>query len=138
MSGNSENETETTAQSADSPGASVKASWFGLAIGLTVFVVMLLLPPPDELNPEAWHVAAVAVLMAIFWVTEALPLPVTALIPLAAFPLLGVMPIILVRDPLFYSMATVIAFGLAFGTVLSLLVVPVIYAIFFGVRVGGR
>ena len=52
--------------------------------------------------------------------------------------MLGVMPIILVRDPLFYSMATVIAFGLAFGTVLSLLVVPVIYAIFFGVRVGGR
>ena len=47
--------------------------------------------------------------------------------------MLGVMPIILVRDPLFYSMAAVIAFGLAIGTVLSLLVVPVIYAIFFRV-----
>jgi multidrug efflux pump subunit AcrB len=47
--------------------------------------------------------------------------------------ILGVLPIILVRDPLFYSMASVIAFGLAIGTVLSLLVVPVVYAIFFRV-----
>ena len=47
--------------------------------------------------------------------------------------MLGVMPIILVKDPLFYSMACVIAFGLAVGTVLSLIVVPVIYAIFFNV-----
>ena len=50
--------------------------------------------------------------------------------------ILGVMPIILVRDPLFYSMATVIAAGLALGTLLTLVVVPVLYAIFFGVRSG--
>jgi sodium-dependent dicarboxylate transporter 2/3/5 len=93
MSGNNSNETATPAGSADSPGASVRGSLLGLAIGLTVFVVMLLLPPPDELSAEAWRVAAVALVMAIFWVTEALPLPVTALIPLAAFPLLGVSPI---------------------------------------------
>ena len=86
-------ENETAVRSADSPGASVKASLYGLAIGLAVFVVMLLLPPPDDMSAEAWRVAAVAFLMAIFWVTEAVPLPVTALIPLAAFPLLGVMPI---------------------------------------------
>jgi sodium-dependent dicarboxylate transporter 2/3/5 len=84
---------ETTIRSADSPGISVKASLYGLVIGLAVFVVMLLLPPPDELSRAAWHVAAVAIVMAIFWVTEAVPLPVTALIPLAAFPLLGVMPV---------------------------------------------
>ena len=89
----SETETEAVVRSADSSAASVKASLFGLAFGATVFVVMLLLPPPDAMNPAAWHVAAVAILMAIFWVTEAVPLPVTALIPLAAFPLLGVMPI---------------------------------------------
>lgn len=48
--------------------------------------------------------------------------------------ILGVMPLIVFVDPLFYSMACVIAFGLALGTVLSLLVVPVLYALFF--RVG--
>ncbi|GAB5471831.1 MAG: efflux RND transporter permease subunit VmeI [Rhodospirillales bacterium] len=47
---------------------------------------------------------------------------------------LGVMPIILVRDPLFYSLACVIASGLALGTILTLVVVPVLYAIFFRIR----
>ena len=47
---------------------------------------------------------------------------------------LGVAPLIVVRDPLFYSMAVVIAAGLALGTVLTLLAVPVLYSLFFGVR----
>lgn len=65
----------------------------GLAIGIPVFILMLLLSPPDSLSVEAWRVAAVALLMAIFWVTEALPLPATALIPLPMFPLLNIAPI---------------------------------------------
>ena len=48
--------------------------------------------------------------------------------------ILGVLPLIVFRDPLFYSLACVIAFGLALGTVLTLLVVPVLYAIFMRVR----
>jgi len=47
--------------------------------------------------------------------------------------ILGVLPLIVFHDPLFYSMACIIAFGLALGTVLSLLVVPVIYSLFFNV-----
>jgi sodium-dependent dicarboxylate transporter 2/3/5 len=62
----------------------------GMAIGIALFVLMLLLPPPATLSSEGWRVAAVGVLMAVFWVSEALPLPVTALLPLALFPLLGV------------------------------------------------
>ena len=34
--------------------------------------------------------AAVVVLMAVFWITEALPIAVTALLPLALYPLLGI------------------------------------------------
>jgi len=49
--------------------------------------------------------------------------------------MLGVLPLIVFKDPLFYSMACVIAFGLALGTVLSLLVVPVLYALFMRVKV---
>jgi sodium-dependent dicarboxylate transporter 2/3/5 len=40
--------------------------------------------------PVAWQVDGVAALMAIWWVTEALPIPVTALVPIVAFPLTGV------------------------------------------------
>ena len=52
--------------------------------------------------------------------------------------ILGVMPLIVFHDPLFYSMACIIAFGLALGTVLSLLVVPVIYSLFFNIRPPSR
>jgi multidrug efflux pump subunit AcrB len=47
---------------------------------------------------------------------------------------LGVAPLIVVRDPLFYSMAVVIASGLALGTLLTLVIVPVLYSLFFRVR----
>ncbi|MEM1032047.1 MAG: efflux RND transporter permease subunit [Myxococcota bacterium] len=45
--------------------------------------------------------------------------------------ILGLMPLILVRDPLFYGMAVVMAFGLMVGTFLTLGVVPILYRIFF-------
>ncbi len=48
--------------------------------------------------------------------------------------ILGVTPLIIVHDPLFYSMAVVIATGLALGTVLTLVVVPVLYSLFFPAR----
>jgi sodium-dependent dicarboxylate transporter 2/3/5 len=39
----------------------------------------------------AWHVVAVASLMAIWWITEAIPIAATSLLPVALFPLLNVM-----------------------------------------------
>jgi multidrug efflux pump subunit AcrB len=42
--------------------------------------------------------------------------------------ILGMMPIIISQDPLFYDMALTIAFGLAFATVLTLGLAPVLYA----------
>ncbi|MEP5763328.1 MAG: efflux RND transporter permease subunit [Halieaceae bacterium] len=47
---------------------------------------------------------------------------------------LGLAPLILSQDPLFYSMAVVLAFGLLFGTVLTLGVVPIIYSVLFRVK----
>ena len=41
-------------------------------------------------SQAAWFVLAVLVLMAIWWATEALPVAVTSLLPLALFPLLNV------------------------------------------------
>lgn len=48
--------------------------------------------------------------------------------------ILGVMPLIISRDPVFYSLALIIASGLAFGTVLTLGVVPVLYGVLFNVK----
>ena len=62
----------------------------GLVIGALAFAVILWLPVPAGLEPAAWRTAAVVVLMAVWWVTEAIPIPATALIPLVLFPLLGV------------------------------------------------
>ena len=67
------------------------AARVGLLLGPVVFIVLLLLPPPESLSPEGWRTAAAATLMAIWWMTEAIPIPATALLPLALFPALGVL-----------------------------------------------
>ncbi|BBM83063.1 efflux RND transporter permease subunit [Candidatus Uabimicrobium amorphum] len=46
----------------------------------------------------------------------------------------GVLPLILNKTPLFYSMSVVIAFGLTVGTVITLGLVPVLFSLFFRVR----
>lgn len=62
----------------------------GFWIGLGVFFIILFSPHPESLSSAGWTVAAIALLMAIWWATEAVPVSVTALLPLALFPLLGV------------------------------------------------
>ena len=47
----------------------------------------------------------------------------------------GMMPLWLGHDPMFETMAVTIMFGLLFATLLTLLFIPVIYTIFFRVRV---
>lgn len=69
------------------------ASRIGLIAGPALLAAILLLPGPQGLSPEAWSVAAVVALMVVWWITEALPVAVTALVPIVAFPLLGVMPV---------------------------------------------
>lgn len=64
----------------------------GLVLGPLLFITMLLLPVPEGMDAPALRVAAVALLMAAWWMTEALAIPVTALLPIILFPLLGVMP----------------------------------------------
>ena len=62
----------------------------GFWVGLSLFVLFNLLPPPSGLSEAGWIVASVTVLMAAWWATEAVPVAVTALLPLVLFPLLGV------------------------------------------------
>lgn len=64
----------------------------GLLLGPGLFVLLLSLPLPEGLSAQAMGVVAVTLLMATFWISEAIPIPATALFPIALFPLLGVMP----------------------------------------------
>ena len=52
---------------------------------------LLLVFPVDPGNPPASRMAAVALLMAIWWVSDCIPLFATALLPLVLFPLLGIL-----------------------------------------------
>ena len=63
---------------------------FGLWGGAVGCAALLALPAPDGLDPAGWRVAAVGLLMAVWWMTEALPIAATSLVPLVAFPVLGV------------------------------------------------
>ena len=63
--------------------------YLGLTLGL-VFMLINLLYTPDSLNIIAWRTLGVAILMATWWLTEALPLPATSLLPILLFPILGI------------------------------------------------
>lgn len=60
-----------------------------MLVGLAIFLVLLILPAPEGLSAEGWRVVAVAALMIVWWITEAVPVSATALLPLVFFPLLG-------------------------------------------------
>ncbi len=62
----------------------------GLFLGPVLFFLMLVLPTPKGMSLEGQRMAAVAVLMAVWWITEAIPIPATSLLPLILYPILGI------------------------------------------------
>lgn len=58
--------------------------------GPLVAAALLLLPPPGGLSVPAWNVVAITAWIVIWWLTEAIPIPATALIPIPFFPALGI------------------------------------------------
>ncbi len=62
----------------------------GLLLGPVIFVLLLLMERPATLTSEAWDVVAVVGLMAVWWATEAIPVPATSLLPLILLPMMGV------------------------------------------------
>ena len=57
------------------------------------FLILELLGAPSTMNPEAYQVLCVTLWVAIWWVFEAIPIAVTALLPIILFPLTGAMDI---------------------------------------------
>ncbi len=69
----------------------MNAQRLGLFAGLGVFILMLMMPAPETMSAESWKVAALTILMATWWMTQAVPLTATALLPFLALPLFDVM-----------------------------------------------
>jgi len=64
----------------------------GLWLVPLLALMVLLFADLEPGNPAPTRMAAVAILMAGWWITEAIPIPATALLPVALFPLLAILP----------------------------------------------
>ncbi len=62
----------------------------GLWLGPSLSLLMLVLGGPVAMSDGAWATACIGVLMAVWWATEAVPIAVTALLPIALFPMFGI------------------------------------------------
>jgi sodium-dependent dicarboxylate transporter 2/3/5 len=63
----------------------------GLWLGPLLFILMLVIPAPAGMEPAAQKMAALALLMATWWMCESLPIPATSLLPIVLFPWLGIL-----------------------------------------------
>lgn len=77
----------------DNSGSGYYLPWLGRILAPVASVTVYLLLDGVELSGEAQATAAIGILMAILWMTEAMPLPITSLLPIAFFPLFGVLDI---------------------------------------------
>lgn len=68
-----------------------KKEIIGLFLGIAFLLYTLFTKAPEGLTSSSWITIGVTLLMATWWMLEALPIAVTALVPLVLFPVLGIM-----------------------------------------------
>ena len=84
----------------DTPSGRNPLFWlFGLILGAGLQAMTLWLEPPAGMDENAWRCAGLAMMMAVFWSVEVLPIAVTALLPLVVAPMLGLASIDKVASP---------------------------------------
>ncbi|MBN3519262.1 DASS family sodium-coupled anion symporter [Algoriphagus lutimaris] len=71
----------------------IKIKSLGLYLGPLAFCLINFFAVFNDLNPAAQSMLALAAWMAIWWISEALPIAATAFLPLIFMPLLGILPI---------------------------------------------
>ncbi|XP_042550527.1 solute carrier family 13 member 3 isoform X2 [Dipodomys spectabilis] len=67
-------------------------AWSARRLLVLLLMPLALLPLVFVLPPKEGRCLFVVLLMAVYWCTEALPLAVTALLPIILFPFLGILP----------------------------------------------
>jgi len=70
-------------------GHTMTARQIGLWLGPALFAMTIIIPAPAGMDQSAWHVAGLVGWMAAWWMTEAIPLAATALLPFLVLPLAG-------------------------------------------------
>ena len=73
-------------------------SLYGLVIGLCILPIFIFSDPPEGLSRIGWLTAGVALLMTIWWVTEAIPIYFTGIIPLVLFPIFNIFDLKLIAS----------------------------------------
>jgi solute carrier family 13 (sodium-dependent dicarboxylate transporter), member 2/3/5 len=66
---------------------------FGMGLGPLLFFLILFMPTPDGMSENAKAVLAISMWMIVWWITEAIPVYATALLPIGLIPVLGVLPV---------------------------------------------
>ena len=67
----------------------MKVKNFGLILGPALFLIILLWFHPEGLSKEANAILASTIWIAVWWITEAVPIAITSLLPVVLFPLTG-------------------------------------------------
>ena len=67
----------------------MNAKGIGFWLGPALFALTMLLPAPEGMAAEAWRVAGLVCWMATWWMTQAVPLTVTGLLPFVVLPFSG-------------------------------------------------
>lgn len=75
-----------------------KVSLFGIVLGILILLIFIFTNPPDDLSRTAWLSAGIALLMTVWWVTEAIPIYFTGIIPLILFPIFNIFDLNLIAS----------------------------------------
>lgn len=70
-----------------------RLNWLLILLGPIIFIIVLRFQDSQYLTPEIWRVLALTAWMVTWWITEAVPIPVTALLPMIMLPLLQIFKI---------------------------------------------
>ena len=90
MTSASEASDDQTGEPREGGGFGSRGRILGLILGPIVAAALLAIGPPEGLAGPAWTTVALLALMIVWWVTEAIPISATALLPLLVLPLAGV------------------------------------------------